>query len=147
MEAAFELRAFLLLKLRNSLVASQLRIQSCHCYGAGSIPGLGTSRCHGYGQKHNKAHAHTTIATASRSLTIEAETPENIDFSTFSNTLLQNDWLISKCPYQYIHSWLQKKKNILSCTFRTFFLKWKMLQLCVCVCVCVCVYIYNLHSK
>lgn len=54
MEAAFELRAFLLLKLRNSLVASQLRIQSCHCYGAGSIPGLGTSRCHGYGRKRRK---------------------------------------------------------------------------------------------
>ena len=29
---------------------SRLGIQHCHCCGAGSIPGLGTSSCHGHGQ-------------------------------------------------------------------------------------------------
>ena len=30
---------------------SGLRTQHCHCYGLGLIPGLGTSACHGCGQK------------------------------------------------------------------------------------------------
>ena len=29
----------------------RLRIRRCHCCGSGSIPGLGTSACHGPGQK------------------------------------------------------------------------------------------------
>ena len=38
----------------SSLVAYRLRIHRCHCCGAGSIPGLGTSSCHGCGQKKKK---------------------------------------------------------------------------------------------
>ena len=31
-----------------------VRIRCCHCYDMGSIPGLGTSTCHGGGQKKKK---------------------------------------------------------------------------------------------
>ena len=47
-------------KKRNSLWGRGLRIQCCHCSssgcccGMGSIPGLGTSACHGYSQKERK---------------------------------------------------------------------------------------------
>ena len=55
---------------RSSLVAWGLRIQCCPCsgsgccYGKGLIPGLGTSTCHGHGQKNktkstkNKTNPH-----------------------------------------------------------------------------------------
>ena len=33
------------------MVAQQLRIQCCYCCGSSSLPGLGTSASHGYGQK------------------------------------------------------------------------------------------------
>ena len=39
-------------EFRSSLLASLLRIQYCHCCGLGSIPGPGTSACHGQGQKN-----------------------------------------------------------------------------------------------
>jgi len=36
---------------RSSLVAEWLRTWHCHCCGMVSIPSLGTSACHGRGQK------------------------------------------------------------------------------------------------
>ena len=33
---------------------SRLTIQCCHCYGVGSIPGLGTSTCRGCSNKKKK---------------------------------------------------------------------------------------------
>ena len=32
------------------------QIQHCHCHGVDSIPGLGTSACHEYGQKRKKKY-------------------------------------------------------------------------------------------
>ena len=46
----------------NSLVAQWVRIQCCHCsgsghcYGAGLVPCLGTSKRHGYGRKRERTY-------------------------------------------------------------------------------------------
>ena len=48
------------------LWGSRLRIPHCHCSscGAGSIPGLGTSTCHGHSKKKNYAGCSPRLSVA-----------------------------------------------------------------------------------
>ena len=92
----------------------QVRIQCCHCYGMGSIPGpgLGTSKRYGHGQKkkNKQKKKQKTVKTSPRG-------QAHNDVSLFCTTTVQYLIILLSSVYESMCSFFEDKNCILNINF------------------------------